>query len=194
MVANPKDLPRRYHTLEEYFALERVGDARYEYWNGEIVCMSGGTSQHAIICSNIQMNIGRQLAGRKCRVFSADLSIKTSNLPPYRYPDMSVVCGQPAFEYIAGIAILINPILVVEVLSPGTESHDRNEKRAAYQALPSLQEYILVAQDAPHLTHYLKQDDQWSRNDYADRGAVIELSSIDCRLSLAEVYDGVEFN
>jgi len=193
MAVNPKDLLRHYYTLEEYFALERVGEARYEYWNGEIVCMSGGTLQHAIISGNFIINLGRQLAGGKCRAFTADMAVKTPFLPPYRYPDLSVVCGRPAVEDIEGIAVLTNPVLLVEVLSPGTENRDRNEKRNAYQALPSLQEYVLVEQKSPHLTHYAKENDQWSRRDYADLNTVIELPSIGCRLSLGEIYEGVEF-
>ena len=193
MVVNLKDLPRRYYTLEEYFALERAGEARYEYWSGEIVCMSGGSQQHAIISRNIIINIGQQLAGGRCQAFTSDMAVKTPSLPPYRYPDLSAVCGQPIFESVEGIAVLTNPILIVEVLSPGTESRDRNEKRTAYQAIPSFQEYILIAQDAPHITHYLKQNELWSRNDYADLKTVIVLPSAGCRLSLGEVYHGVEF-
>jgi len=194
MVANPKDLPRRHYTLEEYFALERVGEARYEYWDGEIVCMSGGTPEHAIISGNLYLSLGQQIAGRKCRAFTADMAIKTPIMPPYRYPDLSIVCGQPDYEFVEGIGTLTNPTLVIEVLSPGSESRDRNEKRTAYQALSSLQEYILVSQDAPHITHYLKQNDQWSRNDCGDLQMTIELPSVGCRLSLVEVYEGVDFN
>jgi Uma2 family endonuclease len=193
MAVNPKDLLRHYYTLEEYFALERVGEARYEYWHGEIVCMSGGSLQHAISSSNFIINLGRQLAGGQCRAFTADMAVKTPFLPPYSYPDLSVVCGRPAVEDIEGIAVLTNPVLLVEVLSPGTESRDRNEKRNAYQALPSLREYLLVEQNSPHLTHYIKEHDQWSRRDDADLNTVIALPSIGCRLSLGEVYEGVEF-
>lgn len=194
MVAHPQDLPRRHYTIEEYFAIERVGDARYEYWDGEIVCMSGGTPQHAIICSNLQMSLSRQLAQQKCRVFSSDLSIRTPALPPYRYPDISVVCGDPAFDDVEGIAVLINPSLIVEVLSPGTENRDRNEKRIAYQALSALREYLIVAQDAPHITLYTRHGDQWSRADFAELSILIDIPSIGCRLSLAEIYDGIDFS
>ncbi|MCI0665410.1 MAG: Uma2 family endonuclease [Acidobacteria bacterium] len=192
MVANPKDLPRHYYTLDEYYSLERTGDARYEYWNGEIVCMSGGSLQHAVISRNLIIHLGRQLEGRKCQAFTADMAIKTPMLPPYRYPDLSVVCDQPFVEKIGGMTTLVNPILIVEVLSPDSESRDQNEKREAYQALSSLQEYLVVAQNLPHIAHYLRMNDKWLRNDYADMAKVIELPSIDCRITLKEVYDGVD--
>jgi Uma2 family endonuclease len=193
MAANLKDLPRHYYTLEEYFALERVGEARYEYWDGDIVCMSGGSRQHVTISGNVYYSIRRQLEGRNCQVFTGDLQIRTPQLPPYRYPDVSVVCGRPGFAKVEGFDVLTNPILIVEVLSPGTASRDRNEKREAYQALPSLMEYLLVAQDMPHITHYLRQEDEWIRRDYGDPAATINLPSIKCLLALSDVYDRVKF-
>jgi Uma2 family endonuclease len=193
MAVNPRNsFPAHRYTRDEYFALERVGEARYEYWDGEIVCMSGGTEEHALITNNLQMTLTRQLTGRACRVFGADLAIATPMLPPYRYPDLSVVCGQPVFQDIEGIATLTNPIVVVEVLSPATESRDRNEKRAAYQALQSLEDYLLVHQDAPHITHYTLKG--VPRRDYSSLTEAIQLASIGCYLTLAEVYEGIQFN
>ncbi|HZS09382.1 MAG TPA: Uma2 family endonuclease [Blastocatellia bacterium] len=194
MAANLKDPPRHHYTLEEYFALERVGVARYEYWNGEIVCMSGGSRRHVRISGNVYFSLRQQLAGRPCDTFTGDLQIKTPLLPPYRYPDVSVVCGQPDFENIEGFDVLVNPVLIVEVLSPGTASRDRNEKREAYQALPSLREYLLISQDAPHITHYLRQADGWARHDYGDLAATVDLPSVQCRMSLMDVYYRVDFN
>lgn len=194
MAIDPKYIQRHYYTLNEYFALEKAGDARYEYWDGEIVCMSGGSLEHNIISRNVMGNLFRLLSGSACQPFGPDMAIRTPALPPYRYPDVSVVCGKPIIEDIDGIAVMTNPILVVEVLSPGTVNHDRNEKRIAYQALPSLEEYLLIAQDAPQITHYLKENDRWSRRDYGDLSAILELRSLSCRLSFKDVYDGVEFN
>src|SRR6266496_3756227 len=121
--------PRHYFTLDEYFALEHTGDARYEYWDGEIVCMSGGSEQHVRIGGNVYFNLRQQLIGRDCEAFTSDLAIKTSVLPPYRYPDVSVTCDKAEFEKIEGISVLTNPHLIVEVLSTKTERRDRNEKR-----------------------------------------------------------------
>lgn len=194
MVASLRDLPRQLYTLEEYFALEGAGEARYEYWDGEIVCMSGGSRQHATVGGNVHLLIGRQLWGKNCRTFTGELQIKTPILPPYRYPDVSVVCGQPEFDKISGFDVLINPILIVEVLSPSTAHLDRKDKREAYQALPSMMEYLLISQDAPHLTQYLRQTDgQWLRHDYGDLMTLVNLPSIGCTLAMRDVYDGVEF-
>lgn len=197
MAANVQDLPRHYYTLEEYFALERAGQARYEYWNGAIVCMSGGSEAHIRVSGNVYFTLRRQLTGRRCEAFTSDLPIKTPTLPPYRYPDASVACGKAVFEKIEGLAALTNPTLLVEVLSPGTASRDRKDKRAAYQALPSVMEYLLIAQDAPHLTHYLRlpetHPERWTRTDYSDLIAAIVLPSIECVLALSDVYVGVEF-
>jgi Uma2 family endonuclease len=162
MAANLKNYPRRFHTLEEYFALERVGDARYEYWDGD--------------------------------AFNGALAIKTPTRPPYRYPDFSAARGQPVFEEIEGIDKLVNPMLLVEVLSPAAELVDRNRKKAAYQVLTSAQEYLLVAQDAPHVTQFVRPGEAWVRHDYGDLRAVLPLASVNCQLALSEVYDGIIFS
>lgn len=192
MVAELKQ-PRHYYTLEEYFALERAGHARYEYWDGEIVCMSGGSRQHIMIGGNVYFTLRQQLGGSNCKVFTAEMPVKTPLLPPFRYPDVSVVCGEPLFEDIEGIDVLVNPILLVEVLSPTTELRDRQHKREAYQALPSLMEYLLLAQDIPHATHFHRQAGKWIRSDYGDPTASVSLPSIDCVLAFSDAYLGVEF-
>ena len=194
MVADLRDVPRRHYTIEEYFALERVGEARYEYWDGDILCMSGGTRQHARICSNLHYRLRQQLEGQGCQAFTGDLAIKTPSLPPYRYPDASVACGELVFERIEGIDVLINPTVVIEVLSPGTQSLDRNQRRIAYQAIPTVTEYVLIAQDAPQVTQYVRQRDGWVRQDYGGLTAAVELSSISSRLALSEIYDGIVFS
>ena len=194
MAANPNDQPRHFYTLEEYFALERTGDARYEYWDGEIVCMSGGSEQHGRIGGNVYFSVRRQLAGRNCEAFTSDLPISTPSLPPYRYPDASVACGKADFVKIDGIGVLTNPTLIVEILSTHTEARDRNQKRLACQAIPSLMEYLLIAQDYPHVTHYIREaDHSWSRSDAGELTARIELPSIEGVLLLSEAYAGVEF-
>ena len=193
MAADPKDSPRHYYTLEEYFALERTGDGRYEYWNGEIVSMSGGSKEHGRIAGNEYFGLRRQMTGRDCEVFNSEIPVKTPSLPPYRYPDTSVVCGDAVFESVDGIDALTNPTVIVEVLSPGTERRDRNEKRAAYQTLPSAMDYLMLAQDAPHATLFSRQGDNWIRTDCGDLNASIVLSSIGCSLTLSEIYDAVQF-
>jgi len=192
MAANPKDPPRHLYTLDEYFALEQVGDARYEYWDGDIVCMSGGSEQHARVSGNVYFALRQQVTGGRCETFTADLPIRTPQLPPYRYPDVSVACGRAEFEKVEGIDALTNPMLIVEVLSPATERRDHREKRIAYQAIPSLMEYLLIAQDTPHVTHLLRQGETWARAQYDDMEATVELPSVGCVLALRDVYLGVK--
>ncbi|MBK7995295.1 MAG: Uma2 family endonuclease [Blastocatellia bacterium] len=190
MSANPK----HYYTLEEYFALEKVGHARYEYWDGDIVCMSGGSKEHARIGGNIFSELHQQLKGRNCEAFNSEIPINTPNFPPYRYPDVSVACGEN-FEKILGIDTLTNPVVVFEVLSASTESADRGRKLQAYRAIETLQEYVLVSQSQPQITHYVKQDNgEWFSYDIADLTATISLNSINCSLLLSDIYAGIRFD
>ena len=194
MAAYPKDFPRHHYTLEEYFALEQVGEARYEYWDGDILCMSGGTERHYLISDNLFLKLSKLLEGQNCRAFSGGMPIQTPSLPPYRYPDASVVCGKPVFVNVGDIDVLANPILVVEVLSPGTEQFDKAAKRDAYQKLASLKEYLIVAQDAPHITRYHRQGRRWLRQDFGDLKASLDLTSINNQMLIADIYAGITFD
>ena len=190
MVAN-LNRKQHYYTLEEYFALEKVGDARYEYWDGEIFCMSGGSKEHYRLCTNVLALLFRAIKGKRCEVFLPDAPIKTPKLPPYRYPDASVVCGESRFEKDHGIDALVNPLLIVEVLSPTTEAADKEDKRIAYQAIESLQEYLLIAQDKVEVTRYARRGDLWFRDIITDLSASLELSSLSHTITLAELYRSV---
>ena len=193
MVASLKDFPRHYYSLEEYFALEKVSDARFEYWDGDIICRSGGTPGKYLLTSNIHCVLTNNLSDRKDRAYTGCLPIHTPKFPPYRYPDASVVCGDAKYKNFNGIHALENPTLLVEVLSATTEHADKNQKRLAYQAIKSLQEYMLIAQDEAHVTHYLRQGDFWNIKDYREMAAVITLPSINAEITLAEIYRGVSF-
>ena len=194
MAANPKEFPPPYYSLDEYFALEHASDARYEYWDGQIVCMSGGLRAHYRISVNIPFQLQGKLAGGPCQVFTADLPVKTPTLPPYRYPDATVGCGELKFETIRGIDVLVNPVLIVEVLSPSSEERDREDKFTAYRAIPTFREYLLVAQDKPDVTHYTRQPDgKWAREDVTRLPEILTLSSVGCTLSLSDIYEGVKF-
>ena len=195
MATNRKDVPQHYYTLDEYFALEHAGHARYEYWDGEIVCMSGGSLAHAQLCGNVHFRLRQRLTGGRCRVFTSEMPVKTHTLLPYRYPDTSVVCGDLVVEKMRGIDALVNPTLIVEVLSPTSEDRDRQDKFAAYQAIPGFSEYLLVAQDTPHATHYTReQDGKWTREDLTGLNAVLTLSSLVCTLPLRDIYEEVTFS
>ncbi len=194
MAAPLKDFPRHRYTLEEYFALELVGEARYEYWDGDILCMSGGTERHYIISENLRTKLAEILRGRDCKSFSGGVPINTPALPPYRYPDASVVCGKTNFINVGGIDVLTNPVIIIEVLSPGTERLDKEEKRIAYQKIPSLKEYLIVAQDIPHITQYQRQNRRWTRKDFGDLNGSLTLASVDSQLSISDIYEGITFN
>jgi Uma2 family endonuclease len=194
MATNPKDMPQHYYSLEEYFALEDASDARFEYWDGEIVCMSGGSRAHHLISSNILASLAVALRGGRCRPFTGDAPIWTPTLPPYRYPDASVVCGEPEYKNKKGHDALVNPVVIVEVMSPSTAALDEGPKFLAYQAVPSLRDYVLVSQNEPRVTHYTRlENGAWNRRDVTDLDASLELESIGCALKPRDIYDGVTF-
>jgi Uma2 family endonuclease len=192
-LAQPEEAPRRHYTLEEYLALEKLGEARYEYWDGDIVCMSGGLKGHAYTTENVFYHLRSLLAKGGCRAFSSETPIKTPKLPPYRYADVGAVCGEPVYEKLQGIDVLTNPTLIVEVLSRSSELKDRNTKKKAYQSLPSLQQYLLISQAEPHITLFTRIGDKWQRQVYADMEGSIQLVSVNCELALRDIYESVEF-
>jgi Uma2 family endonuclease len=186
-------LKHRY-TLEEYFDLELSSNERYEYWNGEVFCMSGVSENHAQIEGNLTLVLRLALRERGGRVFLANMRIKVPSLPPYRYADLSALCGAPGFEKIGGVDVLTNPTLIVEVLSDSTEAYDRGDKFTHYKSIPSLREYLLVAHHRPHITQYVKQDDgSWGYCEINELGASLRLPSVGVVLELPEVYQEVTF-
>lgn len=186
--------PRRKYTLEEYFDLELSTNERYEYLNGDVFCMSGVSEQHDQIEGNLNLSLRLALRERPCRVFLANMRIKVPSLPPYRYADLSVACGEPVFEKIGGVDALTNPTLIIEVLSESTEAYDRGDKFTHYKSILSLREYLLVAQHRAHVTHYAQNEDgSWSYSEFNDVSASVHLPSVDCVLELTSVYEGVTF-
>src|SRR2546423_15137472 len=133
MAANPD---RRY-TLEESLELERTSEELFEFWNGEVFCMSGVSSEHDQIELNINFHLRTKLVGRNCRVFLANMRIKVPSAPPYRYADLSALCGEARFEKIGGVDALTNPSLIIEVLSESTEAYDRGDKFTHYKSVPT---------------------------------------------------------
>jgi Uma2 family endonuclease len=191
MAANPE---RRY-TLEEYLELDRTSEERLEFWDGEVFCMSGVSDEHDAIEGNLNAFLRSQIRERGCRVFLANMRIKVPSAPPYRYADLSVVCGKIEFEEIGGVDTLTNPQLIIEVLSPSTEAYDRGEKFTHYKSVPTLREYLLVAQHRPHVTRLYKQDDgMWVHTDVNEMESTLTLTSLGCDLPLSEIYAGVGFD
>jgi Uma2 family endonuclease len=187
------DITPRHHTLDEYYALEAEGEARYEYWDGAILCMSGGSEQHAQLSENMFYLLRTKLRGSGCFSKASETPIKTPKWPPYRYPDASVYCGKPVYEKDNGIAVLLNPTLVIEVLSPATAWLDHGKKKEAYQDLLSLQQYLLIAQHEVLLTLYTRLGDKWQRQDFTDIDSILPLVSINCELALRDIYEDVTF-
>jgi len=185
--------PAHRYTLEEYLALERDSEVRYEYWDGEIFAMSGGTLAHDLIMGNASNSLGAQLPGKDCRVFTNNMQIKVPAAPPYRYADGSVVCGKVEVERFNGADLLINPVLIIEVLSPSTEAYDRGDKFTFYKSIPTFREYLLIAQHRPHVTHYVKTESgKWDYEEANGLDSSIYLHPIDCTILLSDMYSGVE--
>lgn len=178
-------------TPEEYLAVERRAEYKSEYIDGEIVAMTGASRRHNLIAFNISREISQQLKGRPCEGYASDMRVRVPSTRLYTYPDVVVVCGEPKFEddY---VDTLLNPTLIVEVLSESTELYDRGKKFGFYRTIESLAEYLLVAQDECRVEQYVRQPDgRWLLSDYRSAEEAVELSSIGCRLALREVYDKV---
>src|SRR5256714_9115049 len=196
MATHRKDPPYHYYSLNEYFALEQASDARFEYWDGNVFCMSGGSRAHYRISSNVVVALANGLRGGPCTAFTGDAAIWTPALPPYRYPDASVACGELQFRHVNILDALVNPVLIVEVLSPSTRANDEGEKFTAYQAIPTFLEYLLIAQDEMRVTHYTRQSEEgaWTRRDVTDHEGSLKLESVGCELKLRDLYEGVTFD
>ena len=185
--------PQTRVTPEEYLAQERQALYKSEYLNGEIFAMSGANREHNLICVNVSASLHAQLRQRPCEAYVSDMRVKVSPTGLYTYPDVVVVCGEPQFED-AHVDTLLNPTVIVEVLSPSTEDYDRGTKFEHYRALPSLQEYLLISQDKVHIVHYVKQADAtWVLSETTRPEDRFQLPSISCDLSVAEMYDKVSF-
>lgn len=181
-------------SVEEYLAFERASEEKHEYLNGEIFLMSGASNNHNLIVGTTLGIFYVQLRNTGCIYYPSDMRIRVSETGLYTYPDISVVCDPPQLDKSAYQDTLLNPTLIVEVLSPSTESYDRGRKFQHYRALESLQEYVLIAQDSPHIERYLRQPSgEWLLADATGLDARIELSSIGCTLALADVYEKVTF-
>ncbi|WP_437317892.1 Uma2 family endonuclease [Sorangium sp. So ce385] len=172
---------------QEYLAFERSSPLRHEYADGEIFAMAGGTLEHSAVAANVIGELRSALQGRGCRVLTSDMRVKIAATRRYVYPDGAVVCSRPEFED-EQRDTLLNPRLVVEVLSDSSEAYDRGEKFAQYRTLPSLQEYVLASQKAPRIEVFTRQPDgAWLLRIHGP-GERAALSSLDCALDVDRVY------
>ena len=189
--------PQAYLTPQEYITLERkaIPDAetvRSEYINGKIIGRSSSNWAHNLITGNIVAGLYTCLGNSGCFIFANEMRVSIPSVNSYFYPDVGVVCEEPRFEDDV-FDTLLNPIVVVEVLSPSTEAYDRGDKFAHYRQLHSLQEYILVSQDKVRVDHYIRHAAQWILTNFQELEQQLPLTSIQCELPLQEIYERVPF-
>ncbi|MDQ2693829.1 MAG: Uma2 family endonuclease [Pseudomonadota bacterium] len=185
---------RRRFTPAEYLLIERHADCKSEYLAGDIYAMGGASEAHNLIVLNAAAELRRQLKGRACKVYASDMRVKAGDPALYAYPDVVALCGPARFDD-ALKDTLVNPTLIIEVLSPSTASYDRGEKFGRYRQIDSLTEYLLIAQDRPLVEHYVRQaNSQWLLAEHRGLQETVRLPSIDGELALAEIYDKVELD
>ena len=181
-------------SVENYLDFERVQVERHEFLDGSVYAMAGESPNHSTICFNLYAIVGLQLRGKRCRGFSPNMKIATNEKGLYSYPDLAVICGQPTF-YDGTKDVITNPTLIVEVLSPLTESYDRGEKFLRYtNQIESLQNYVLISRNKPLIEIYSRlENDGWEKSEVAGLESVMKIDSIECEISLAELYESVDF-
>jgi Uma2 family endonuclease len=184
--------PKTGYTFEDYLAAERAElHIRHEYVAGEVFAMVGATATHNIIVANLIGGLWTQMKGSPCFVYSNDMRVRIESADASLYPDVLAHCGDPQFHDDRQ-DVLLNPALVVEVLSPSTEAYDRGDKFAIYRRLPSLQEYLLVSQERMRAELFLRgPDGRWLLGEYSGPEESVPLESVGCALPLSEIYDKV---
>jgi Uma2 family endonuclease len=186
-------LAKTFLTPEEYLTIERQAEYKSEYFAGEMFAMAGAAERHNLIVTNIVRELSGQTRHRPCRVYPSDMRVRVSATGLYTYPDVIALCGEPKF-FDDRRDTLLNPGLIVEVVSPSTEAYDRGRKFDHYQSIESLAEYLLVASDRVHADLYRRQPDGlWVLSPAGEPGDTVELPSIGCSLLLADVYEKVDF-
>lgn len=181
-------------TPQAYLAMERQQEYKSEYINGDIFAMAGASRWHNLIVTNSVAELRAQLKGRPCELYANDMRVWIPRIRKYTYPDLVVVCGNPQFED-EERDTLLNPTLIIEVLSPSTAAYDRGDKFKHYRTIESLREYVLISQTRPWIERYVRQESTpfWMFSDAEGLEAQIELDSIGCTLALTQVYEKVKF-
>lgn len=184
----PAVIAQKTYTAKEYLVLERASPYKSEFHDGQIYAMTGASRKHNLVSGNIYREISLRLKGRPCEAYVNDMRVKVAEARGYHYPDIAVVCGRAELEDEHGDTLL-NPSVLIEVLSPSTESYDRGGKFANYRKIASLREYLLVAQDQPRIERYLRQGEAWLLTEAEGLEATMRIETIGCALALREVYD-----
>ncbi len=191
-MALPQRVPRL--TPAEYLAKERAATYRSEYFDGEMFAMAGGSPRHSLIKVNVVSELRARLRHSPCTAYDSDLRILVARTGLYTYPDASVICGPLEFEDEQHDSVL-NPTLVVEVLSESTEAYDRGKKFSHYRQIPALREYLLVSQEEPKIERFLRNDDgSWTLTEAAGLDSNLPLPALGIKIALREVYDKVDFS
>ena len=179
-------------TPEEYLAWERKAPFKNEYLSGQILAMSGASRAHNLITGNIFNGLYNQLVNRDCEAYTGKMRVKARPITSYFYPDVAVVCDEPRFEDDV-FDTLLNPTIVVEVLSGSTAAYDKGEKFESYKQIASLQEYILVSQDRVNVERHFRLETQWRAIGFQEFADILPLDSIRCELPLGHIYRRVKF-
>lgn len=186
--------PKTKLTPQEYLAFERKAETKHEYFDGEMFAMAGAKRNHNVIAWNIGGELRQKFKGKDCEAYPADMRVFVPETGLHTYPDLVIVCGEPIFQDDV-FDTLLNPILLIEVLSESTESYDRGKKFQHYRSIESLQEYVLVAQDEARIEKYVRHGDGfWMLSEAVGLESDIEFSAIECKIALAEVYDKIDFS
>ena len=186
-------LPRKYLTPEEYLAIEREAEWKSEYYQGEMFALAGTSRNHARISFNFSGQLYIQLKGTECSGFASDMRVLVQESGLYTYPDLAIVCGKPEFVD-TQLDTLLNPVVIIEILSASTEAYDRGEKFLLYRQLPSLREYVLVSQQKPFVDQYIRDDDgRWFVLMTQGLESVVTLQSCGVSIPMSALYENVEF-
>lgn len=187
-------LQTRTYTTEEYLHLEEQAEYKSEYLDGEIIPMTGGTTNHNEISLNIVTNLRFSLRKQDYRVYMADVRLWIPRYRQYTYPDVMLIKGEPIYAD-KGTTTITNPVMITEVLSPSTQNYDQGDKFTYYRSIPEMEEYVLISQQKYHVMQYTKTEaGKWLLSEYETEDDSIQLASVDLELKLSEIYMGVDFD
>lgn len=189
-------IPKHQYTLEDYIELEKTSEEKWEFFEGNVWNMAGASPKHEKLSVNVSSSLLNSIKKKKrnCSVFGSNLRVKVPVYEPYRYPDVTVICGTPIYEDLYGLKVAVNPLLIVEVLSDSTESFDRGHKFIYYKSIPSFKEYLLISQTEILVTLYTKQDNfTWIRQDFNSLTDKVLLPFSECEITLEDIYFDIEF-
>lgn len=183
------------YTLEEYLELDHHSEEKIEFWDGHIFEIENSYLVYSQIKTNFLFIVGKikREQNNSIEIFP-NMRVGVPAYPPYRYPDLSALCGNAQFTELGKQQILVNPQLIIEILSDSTADFDRGYKFTYYKSIESFTEYVLIAQDRPHVSQFIKQEENsWLNREYNDINDKFHLASLDCEIELKELYEAVEF-